>query len=93
MASLPLLLREIKFLFNRLKDCLMSNILKIAITEREAAKALSMSPDAFVALVKEGIIPPPIRLGKLERYSPQTLNDFMMGKIKTKASYVPEPAV
>lgn len=48
-------------------------------SERTAARLLDMQPDEFRALVRQGALPPPLRLGKHERWSVEAIAAIVNG--------------
>ena len=52
-------------------------------TDRTAAKLLDMKPKQFRDLVAAGILPPPINIGKHERWDMEALTRALRGDLET----------
>jgi len=49
------------------------------ISRKRAARQLDMSPDSFDSYVRQGILPPPKRRGKLTRWKWAEIRDVLDG--------------
>lgn len=52
---------------------------KLALTDREAAKSLSLTLSEFKGLVEAGSLPGPVRIGPYQRWSASTLSAVIDG--------------
>ncbi|BBU58556.1 hypothetical protein KU6B_48210 [Mameliella alba] len=52
---------------------------QIAVKSETAAKMLDMTPDEFRALVADGALPGPVRIGDKERWLCDTLRAILRG--------------
>lgn len=53
---------------------------RLAVTDRTAAAMLDMSRDRFRALVSQGALPKPTRIGPEERWPVDTLRAILRGE-------------
>ena len=57
----------------------MSIAVQIAVAEKRAAKLLDMKPAEFRALVNQGILPRPRKIGPYERWDAEELRSIVRG--------------
>jgi len=58
----------------------MSALRPLFADERTAAQLLDMAPATFRRLVADGVLPPPCRVGEIERWDVEELQAIMRGR-------------